>query len=431
MSSSSRFSLGSTTPSEAAASEPLLSSRTPATVPRPPPRPFLSLFGFGSPAGSPASSAAVPLDTTGFDKFDTNVTQKIQWEITNPIIEKQIVSIVASSQSDPNPPDPSIIFNTLKREGFIGFFPPGTTEKQQKRLVLAILDQIIFYRKGCSKVQMGEISSNLRSYEKIADEENKKRANQSFIDKFKETSEEKTTREQIKQQRERTIDLLKRRIAYCDALEPELMANSLVSKFDANDMRECAFVRYCRERYGEENNFCGTATVSNDSPLVSSAIVDVAPSHDIKFEVIIAGDGVDSLTTSVSLTGLCTPVSPGGHQYVMFEQAFNEDVARRIKDDVKNALFNDFKDVDPLEKADVPSNARITLFVQKKCNTAGQRDVIVTSENDLNPSCCSSSCSLQGGAKKIKRTRQSKKKKVRRSKSKSKRVRRKNKSRRN
>ena len=452
---SSRFSLGSTTPSEAAASEPLL-SRTPATVPRPPlsfsqrffdsPRrpsspSFLSSL-FSSSDSRPTSP--VPVDTRGFDTFPVTIAVGIPLNVlAPPAAEAAIVREVLQAGTT----DPSIICDILRRTEFFRHFFPGKREKEIKRSIIQVLDEINFYREGCSKVQIAEMKDELVLLEASVAQKKSVSLRDKAIkvaNSFNETKGDAVARkaeeaEIVKSNatRDRNIELLGRRIPYCEERRVRLMADSLVSKFDANNVRECAFVRWCRHAFPPEQNgmaideLCGTATVSNDDPLVLSAIVDVPQSHDIKFEVMIAGDGTDSSLTSVSLTRLCTPVSPGSRQYVMFEQAFNEDVARRIKDDVKNALFNNFKDVDPPEKADVPTNAKITLFVAKECNPVGQRDVVVTSEDDSNPSCCPSSCSVQGGAKKIKRARQSKKKKVRRSKSKSKRVRRKNKSRRN
>lgn len=440
-----RLSLGSLGFPASEATQPLLQNapETPVTAPRPPrppPRPdssFLSsLFSSGSRPTSP-----VVVDTRGFDTFPVTIAVGIPLNVlAPPAAEAAIVREVLQAGTT----DPSIICDILRRNGFFRHFFPDKREKEIKKSIIQVLDEINFYREGCSQVQIASMKDELGLLEASVAEKKSVSIFDKMLKSYNETKGDAVARkaeeaEIVKSNatRDRNIELLGRRIPYCEERRVRLMADSLVSKFNANDVRECAFVRWCRNAFPPEQNgmaideLCGTATVSNDNPLVSSAIVDVPQSHDVKFEVMIAGDGTDSLTTSVSLTRLCTPVSPGSRQYVMFEQAFNEDVARRIKDDVKNALFNNFKYVDPPEKADVPTNAKITLFVAKECNPVGQRDVVVTSEDDSNPSCCSSSCSVQGGAKKIKRARQSKKKKVRRSKSKSKKARRKNKSRRN
>lgn len=439
------FSLGSS--ASDAARQPLLQNapETPVTAPRPSRPPsdssFLSFFSSGSRPTSPASPVVV--DTRGFDTFSVTIVDGIRLNtLAPPAAEAAIVRQVLQAGTT----DPSIICELLGRTEFFNHFFPDKREKEIKRSIIQVLDEINFYRQGCSQVQIADRKDELGLLEASVAEEK----SVSMLDKMAKSLNElnettgdtvsrKAKEAEIKRSnvnRDDKIELLKRLIPYCEERRVRLMADSLVSKFDANDVRECAFVRWCRNAFPPEQNgmaideLCGKAIVKNDSSLVQSEIVDVAPSHDVKFEVMIAGDGTDSLTTSVSLTRLCTPVSPGSNKYAMFEQAFDENVARRIKDDVKNALFNDFKDVDPPETADVPTHATITLFVAKKCNPLGKRDVVVASEDDLNSSCCSS-CIISGGAKKIKRTRQSKKKKARRSKSKSKRVRRKNKSRRN
>lgn len=431
-----RFSLGS---SAEDAREPLLPNASGAAAPRTGSQRLLSLF---SSVSRPDSPVPVPVDRRGFETFPVTFAVGIPLNVlAPPAAEAAIVREVLDAKTT----DPSIICDILRRNGFYNYFFPGKHEKEIKRLVCQVLDEINFYREGCSQVQIANMKDELQQKEtSVAQEKSMSMKDQAI--KFAANTFESKSAKVLRQAEEAAteksnairddrIGILRQRIRYCENLRVQLMADSLVSKFDANDVRECAFVRWCRSHNpplpnGREiDEFCGTATVLNDN-MAQSGIVQVDQSRDIKFEVLIAGDGTDSNTTSVRFTGLC-PVSPGSRQHVMFAQAFSDkpDVARRIEDHVKNALFNNFKDDNP-ETANVPTNATISLFGAKECDPVGH--VVVTEEADLNPSCCfpASACSLLGGAKKIKRARQSKKKKARRSKSKSKRVRCKNKSRR-
>ena len=429
-----RFSLGS---SAEEARQPLLQNAsdafgTPATAPRSSSQrspSFLSSF-FGSDSDSRPVSP-VPVDIRGFETFPVTFAEGIALNVlADPAAEVAIVREVLRAGTT----DPSIICDILRRAGASEHFFPGKHEKEIKKLVCQVLDEINFYREGCSQVQIANMKDELRQKEDSVAKTKSVSLLAQAAQKFTpESKSNKTLRkaeeaaiEKSNASRDDRIELLRRRIPYCEERRQYLMADSLVSRFDANDVRELAFVRWCRSHHPSQNELCGTATISD--PEAASGIVDV--DRDIKFEVLISGEGTQSLATSVRFTGFC-PVSPGSREHLMFAQAFSENDARRIEDDVKNALFNGFKDVEP-ETANVPTTARISYFGAKVCDPVGQRDVVVTEEADLNSSCCfpSKSCSLLGGAKKIKRAQQSKKKKARRSKSKSKRVRRKNKSRR-
>ena len=436
-----RFSLGS---SAEEARRPLLENAsdafgTPATAPRSSSQrspSFLSSF-FGSDSDSRPGSP-VPVDIRGFETFPVTFAEGIALNVlADPAAEVAIVREVLRAGTT----DPSIICDILRRIGVSEHFFPGKHEKEIKKLVCQVLDEINFYREGCSQVQIANMLDELQQKENSVAQDVAKAKSVSFFAQVTQKLTSESNREKLERKTEKTakdaldvvrddrIELLRRRIPYCQERRQDLMADSLVSRFDANDVRELAFVRWCRLHHPSQNELCGTATITDSE--AASGIVDV--DRDIKFEVLISGEGTQSLATSVRFTGFC-PVSPGSREHLMFAQAFSENHARRIEDDVKNALFNGFKDVEP-ETANVPTTARISYFGAKVCDPVGQRDVVVTEvteEADLNSSCCfpSKSCSLLGGAKKIKRAQQSKKKKARRSKSKSKRVRRKNKSRR-
>lgn len=383
-------------------------------------------------SGTPDPVSPVPVDIRGFETFPVTFADGIALNVlADPAAEAAIVREVLRARTT----DPSIICDILRRTGVSEHFFPGKHEKEIKKLVCQVLDEINFYREGCSQVQIANMEDELRQKENSVAQDVAKAKSVSLFAKVTQKLTPESNREKLERKTEKTakdalnvvrddrIELLRRRIPYCQERRQELMADSLVSRFDANDVRELAFVRWCRLHHPSQNELCGTATISD--PEAASGIVDV--DRDIKFEVLISGEGTQSLATSVRFTGFC-PVSPGSREHLMFAQAFSENDARRIEDDVKNALFNGFEP----ETANVLTNARIRYFGAKVCDPVGQRDVVVTEEADLNSSCCfpSKACSLLGGAKKIKRAQQSKKKKARRSKSKSKRVRRKNKSRR-
>jgi hypothetical protein len=106
----------------------------------------------------------------------------------------------------------------------------------------------------------------------------------------------------------------------------------------------------------------------------------------------------------------------------------NVEAARQIEEDVKNALFNQFRSEQVGPDVVETHGLEINALEPKQCSSVGRNDRELPNPDD---SCCMPFCKQQGGAKKIKRTRQSKKKKTHRSKSKSKKARRKNKSRRN
>jgi hypothetical protein len=424
------FSLGS---SADEARRPLLENGS--GTPDPPRRSFMSSL-FGSDSDSRPVSP-VPVDTRGFETFPVTFADGIQLNVLeNHPAEAAIVREILEKKTN----DPSKMCEFLRISGVSGHFFPDKHEKEIKKLVCKVLDEINFYREGCSQVQIKNMLDELEQKEHSVAQDVAKAKSMSLLAqasqqlKFESKIEklERETIEAANDKRDNKIKLLKRRIPYCQKRRQELMADSLVSKFDANDARECAFVKWCRLHNPSLNGramdeFCGKATVLNDDG-VATEILEVDPTHDVKFEVLISGDGTQSLATSVRITALC-PVSPGSRIHVMSAQAFTPDKARKIEDDVKNALFNDFKEPETANVPNVPTNATIHLFGLKACDPVGH--VVVTEEADLN-TCCfpKGSCSVWGGAKKIKRAQQSKKKKARRSKSKSKRVRRKNKSRR-
>ena len=426
---------------DADARQPLLLSengRTPGTVPR-----------AASVARSPPSvPVPVPPNTRGFDTFDVAFNSAaIPLNVLSPLnvldetlvdIEREIVNQFIITRST----DPSVIYGRLK-ELFEALYH-NKSEKELKRLIVRVLDEIILYGEGCSQFQISTLKQKLSRLEQetaiLASEESKVKMTDKLFawgKKKTETKEEEIEREaketrieQRKQERDNETELLKRYIPYCENRRPQLMANSLLSKFNANDARECAFVRFCRATYSGDNEFCGRATIGYDDTRLSSGIIDIPVPDKIKFELVITGDGSNSDTTSVRLTRFCKFVSLDSEQYLPFSQAYQgeESRARKIEEDVKNALFNQFKD--QLRVPDVETNGvLVTAFGPRRCATVGQNDRLL--KDPEQNSCCSPSCSLQGGAKKIKRARQSKKKKARRSKLKSKRVRRKNKSRRN
>jgi len=426
------FSPGSSSsPSQADADarQPLLSG-TPATVPR------------MSAASVTRASSPLAFNTRGFDTFDVafnnaTIPLNVLGE-TLANIEREIVNQFIITRST----DPSFIYERLKV--LFASLYQDKSEKELKRLIVRVLDEIILYGEGCSQFQINTLKQKLTLLEHetafLASEEAKVKMTDKIVawgKKQREKTEEQIEREakeaqieQRKQDRENETELLQRRIPYCVNRRQQLMANSLLSKFNANDARECAFVRFCRATYRGENELCGMATIVYDDTTMSSGIIDIPLPDKIKFDLVIAGDGSNSDTTSVRLTRFCRFASPDSEDYVPFSQAYrgDESRARKIEEDVKNALFNQFKDqlrVVP----DVETNVTVTAFGPKRCATVGQNARLL--EDPDKNSCCSPSCSLQGGAKKIKRARQSKKKKARRSKLKSKRVRRKNKSRRN
>jgi hypothetical protein len=431
--------------SEADARQPLLSEtgRTPATVSR-----LASVARANSPLGFFSSPSPVPvprpLDTRGFDTFDVAFNSAaIPLNVLDETlvdIEREIVNQFIITRST----DPSVIYGRLKL--LFESLYRDKSEKELKRLIVRVLDEIILYGEGCSQFQINTLKQKLTRLEQetafLASEEAKVKMTDKLVawgKKKTETKEEQMEREakeakieKRKQERENETDLLQRRIPYCENRRQQLMANSLLSKFNANDARECAFVRFCHATYRGENEFCGRATIEYDDTTMSSGIINIPVPDKIKFELVITGDGSNSDTTSVRLTRFCKFASLDSEEYLPFVQAYQgeESRARKIEEDVKNALFNQFKDqLRGTLVPDVETNGvLVTAFGPKRCATVGQNDRLL--EDPDQNSCCSP-CSLQGGAKKIKRARQSKKKKARRSKLKSKRVRRKNKSRRN
>jgi hypothetical protein len=427
---------------QAAARQPLLSeTRTPATVPRPP-RPNSSPLSFFSLRSE--SPVVPPDDISGFDTFPVDFSQHIQLNVhdVHPDIEREVVSqyLIAKSTQPNTSPDPEVIYERLEIP--LKTLYPDKSVKELKRSIVRVLDEIFFYTQGCSEFQVNTHISKLALLEQetaaLASEEAKLKWHHKVKRTFKESTEEKMNREaeeakQIRRSEDRRHEtgLLQRRIPYCEQLKPRLMANSLLSKFNANDARECAFVKFCRDTYPNpnQNEFCGRATITHDDVAIG-VIIKIPVPDKIKFELVISGNGSNSDTTSVLLTRFCKFSSPEKDDYLPFDQYYQNDVsrAREIKEDVKNALFNQFRE--QLRGApDVETHGLlITALQPKQCATAGENDHLAQEQN----SCCGITfCNQQGGAKKIKRTRQSKKKKARRSKSKSKRVRRKNKSRRN
>ena len=428
---------------DADARQPLLSGPgTPATVPRSTAsaRANSPLSFFSSP---PPVPVPVPLDTRGFDTFDVVFNAAIPLNVLDGAlvdIEREVVNQFVITRST----DPLIIYERLKL--LFESLYPDRSEKELKRLIVRVLDEIILYGEGCSQVQINTLKQKRTRLEQetasLALEEAKMKTTDKLMawgkkrmeskEKQMEREAEETRIEKRKQEREYETDLLQRRIPYCENRRQELMANSLLSKFNANDARECAFVRFCHATYRGENEFCGRATIEYDDTMMSTGIVDIPVPDKIKFELVIAGDGSNSDTTSVRLTRFCKFTSPDSEEYLPFAQAYQgkENRAREIEEDVKNALFNQFREQlrGTLVVPDVETHGLVVRTLQpKRCATVGQNDRLL--EDPEQNSCCT--CSLQGGAKKIKRARQSKKKKARRSKLKSKRVRRKNKSRRN
>jgi hypothetical protein len=409
-----------------------------------------SFFSFLS-SRSKSPVVPPPDDISGFDTFPVDFRDHIELHVrdVDTDIEREVVTqyLMAKSTNPMMSPDPEVIYERL--EITLKTLYPNKSVKELKRSIVRVLDEIFFYTKGCSEFQVNTHKSKLALLEQettaLASEEVKLDLGDKFKagwnKAFNESPQEKIDRvtneakiEKRKEGIQYKTNLLKRYIPHCERLKPRLMADSLLSKFNANDARECAFVRFCHATYSGENEFCGRATIKYDDTMMASGVIDIPVSDKIKFELVITGDGSNSDTTSVRFTRFCKFASPESDYFVPFVQAYpgEESRARKIEEDVKNALFNQFKDQlrGTLVVPDVETNGvLVTAFGPKRCTTVGQNDRLL--EDPEQNSCCGPFCNQQGGAKKIKRARQSKKKKARRSKSKSKRVRHKNKSRRN
>lgn len=431
----SRLFSSSDSSGSSSAREPLLSrtgtpETSPATVPRP-----SSFFGRSD------FSPVLPFDS-GFDRFHVQINPDVQLNVLgDPDMERDIVTQFLLTNST----DPEVIYKKLK----IPFqhSQRDKSVKELKRSIVRVLDEIILYREGCSQIQIDALNRRLTLLDTEASslaaavQQPKMEKVTAFFKKPFESPEEKSKREatekKIKEQKERQeeivreSDLLRRRILHCQQRKPVLVANSLLSKFDANDARECAFVKYCRDHFGETvNDLCGRATITPNPREMSGGIIDIPVPLKIKFELKIAGDGSNSDTTSVHFTEFCRFVSPDSHQFVSFDVYYEDNVeaARQIEEDVKNALFNQFRSEQVGPDVVETHGLEINALEPKQCSSVGRNDRELPNPDD---SCCMPFCKQQGGAKKIKRTRQSKKKKTHRSKSKSKKARRKNKSRRN
>ena len=391
--------------------------RTPGTAlrpPRPPPRPdspFLSsFFSSGSRPTSP-----VVVDTSDFDAIRMVFSREIPLNVLDGALA-EIESDIVKQYFDTGSSDPLIISERLEPILFsFRRLHPEIREKQINRAIVRVLDEIHFYGLGCSQVQITKLEQDLArlKQEKTAVLEEEKEDGISmgrlmaWANESKEEKLEREAKKRIKdkrtQTRERETNLLERQIPHYETLREQRKAESLLSNFNANDVRECAFVRYCRARFGREDEFCGRATIESNA---STGILDKPEPVNIKFELVIDGNGADSDATSVRLTKFCQFASPDSPEYLPFDQVYarEENRARQIKEDAKNALFNQFRDT-PDSNVETHGLA-VIAFEPKQCASVGKKDRLF---EDPDEKCCTK-CNILGGAKKIKRTRQSKKK---------------------
>lgn len=334
-----------------------------------------------SPAGSPASAAS-PVDYSG-PASPAASPGYAGWNITEPTVERAIMEAVDEYERinhgeriDIGDPNTSYrIFRYLKKnKNIIDKFLMYTTlnENQQEQVILELLDEIIYHRVGCSRIQTTENERQLEALRAAKKAE-------SFT--FFPSDATKARNAKIKE--------LETLIAANRVKKPHLDAKSFISIISGYKTRECLFVKSLRDGFPEgENSFCGVATLPDTSG-AATGIVDIVPSR-IDFQLNIKGTGEVCSNSSLSLVGV-------------------DDESNELN--IINALLRN-------RSIDGPDTNGVTIIsIQPK------------------PTGCSKcgGCSILGGAKKIKRARHSKtkSKKVRRSKSKSKKTRRKNKSRRN
>ena len=339
--------------------------------------------GYAAPA-SPGYAPASPGYAPAY--FDGDISTEIRWNITQPEIEKAIVEEVNEFERRPtlnlsgrnNIGDRSLdamtVLKDIQRNQKINemFHRYGYNDKKQnENIILQILDEIIYHRSGVSANQMREIQTSLEGLKSA-----EANATSGFFGKVKKFSPENRKRSE-------NIGRLEKLTTENEKTKRLLTNDSFTSRITKHKERERLIVYSLRQgEFPENNSFCGVASLGD----VSQGIADA---QGIEFELNITGTGDILSDSSLRLSIL-------------------DDVRPETEANIINALY--------------------IYMSGTNVNTNG---VEITSLQPKPTGCLKCGCSILGGAKKIKRTRQSKKKKARRSKLKSKRVRRKNKSRRN
>ena len=364
----------------------------------------------GSPAGSASSASSASPDSPdspvspllsghGIGYFspppllDIGTTQEVEHAIFQGLKELEIVK---DDLIDNNDNVNHILKELKKNQGIIYVFR-GVSDDEQNRIILSFLDELNCYRQGCARVQLTPLTVEFGNLETILNpptaiedvpvtrfEKMKKTAND-FVE-----SATKLVSPQSRNQVARS-EALKIKLNVLKSERLKLMNNSFLKRYSDYRSRVLTAIESLNIRNPNVESFCGEA-IFLDGVGVEGA--DKSERH-VRFQLNIVR--MRNGNQELILGRLPNPDTDGTNDMITAADEMN----------IMNALF------------------LYLLNGQKEDNTVKIDKLEPLPRNNKACGCCS----ILGGAKKIKRTRQSKKKKARRSKLKSKRVRRKNKSR--
>jgi hypothetical protein len=368
--------------------------------------------GNGGPAGSPAGSAssASPADSPdspespllssgsgGHDigyfspppLLDIGTTQEVEHAIFQGVVELEAEKNAPIDNSD----DVNHILKELKKnQGIIDAFRRvSVSDDEQDKIILSYLDELNCFRQGCARVQLLPLSQEYSDLRDILHpptpmdevpvtklETMKKKAR----DALKSAKNWVSSDHQAQVNR---YEKLKTQLGSLETTHLKLMKNSFFARYRSYKHTVSTAIESLIARHPNVESFCGEARFLDGAAIrLVGFQLNIRRRSNGTRELILGcqPDGTNDMMTAADEEGIMNALL----SYLLGNQSDHEYKAIKI---------GKLEPIEPMNK--------------KACGC----------------------CNVQGGAKKIKRTRQSKKKRMRRSKSKSKRVRRKNKSRRN
>ena len=352
---------------------------------------WLPGFGNDGPAGSPAGSAAdspeSPLLSSGSGGHDIDYYSPPPFldKCSSVDVEHAIFEGVSDLEIEMNRPinnddDVMLILNELKKkQRIIDALREVSDNEKKNDCILLFLDELNCYRHGCAMVQLRPLTEQCSDLQNILQPPTPiEDVPLTALETIKKTAHDAFTSAKIcgPSDRKARYKKLKTQLSLLENKRLELMENSFFARHLIYKDHVLTAIETLTAKHPNVESFCGEAR-----------FLEVTPIRLVRFQLNIRrSNGNQEL-----ILGCLPQPSPADEVSIMNQ------LLSYLLGNQSERVYSPIK-IDRLEP--MPMD-------KKSC------------------------CNMLGGAKKIKRTRQSKKKKARRSKSKSKRVRRKNKSRRN